>query len=95
MKRFALLMCLSLAVFAGSLAASAATAEAGPWVYRPYRPFRPYVYRPYVYRPVVPVPVVRPYVVAPYSTYYAPPVVYGPPAVGYYGPGVSVGVGWY
>ncbi|MBX3414422.1 MAG: hypothetical protein KF708_17170 [Pirellulales bacterium] len=86
MKRFALWICLSLAVFAGTLTATAGKADAGPWAYRPYRAYRPYAYRPYVYRPYA----------YPYRAYYAPPVYYGPPAYGYYyGPGVSVGVGWY
>lgn len=90
MKRLALMSCLMLTVFAGTLLATSATAEAGPWGYRPYRVYRPYVYGPPVYRPYV-----RPYV--PYRAYYGPPAFYGPPAYGgyYYGPGVSVGVGWY
>jgi len=91
MKRFALWICLSLAVFAGAVAAAPEKASAGPWgYYRPYRVYRPYAYRPYVYRPYVYPPV-------PYRAYYGPPVYYGPPAYSgyYYGPGVSVGVGWY
>lgn len=81
---------LVVAVVAGTTLAAVPEADAGVFVRR-VAPVRRVVYPPYpvARRAVVaPVPVVRPVVYPAYR-----PVIYGGP--GFYGPGVSVGVGIY
>jgi hypothetical protein len=79
---------LVVAVVAGTTLAVAPQADAGVFVRR-VAPVRRVVYPPYpVARRAVVGPVVRPVVYPAYR-----PVIYGGP--GFYGPGISVGVGLY
>jgi hypothetical protein len=85
-------MLLAVAVVGGTMVAAAPETDAGVFVRR-VAPVRRVVYPPYPVARRVAAPVYAPVVYPAYR-----PVIYGGPGVygrGFYGPGVSVGVGVY